>query len=225
MRIPIKSEADAFRVAFGAAVLIGLSLAVGALLTPVAGVALCIGGVLGAVYLDFMLVDPDRRAPLQEAAVQSGHARARGRSARPRILVVANQTLGGAELKREILQRGEQQPELRIVAPVLCSRSHYLASDIDRELAEARARLDATLAWAHNQGFEAVGMVGDDSPLIAIEDALRRFGADELIISTHIPERSHWLEAGVVERARAELDIPVTHVVVDVARQKVAVGA
>ena len=45
-----------------------------------------------------------------------------------------------------------------------------------------------------------------------------------MIISTHPPERSHWLEAGVVERAREELDIPVTHVVVDLARKRVEVA-
>jgi GABA permease len=225
MRMPIKSEADAFRVAFGAAALIGLSVALGAILTPVVGVALCAGGVLGAVYLEFILKDPDRRAPLHEAELESARPRPRGAPARPRILVVANQTLGGEELKREILRRGELRPELRIVAPVLCSRTHYLTSDIDTELDEARVRLDETLRWAHDQGFEAVGMVGVDTPLIAIEDALRRYGADELIISTHIPQRSHWLESGVVDRARAELDIPVTHVMVDVARQRVAIAA
>jgi GABA permease len=223
MRMPIKSEADAFRIAFGAAALIGLSVALGAILTPLVGVALCIGGVLGALYLDYALRDEDRMEPLHEAAVASGST---GRpAARPRILVVANQTLGGEELKQEILRRGERRPELRIVAPVLCSRSHYLTSDIDAEHHEAERRLDETLRWAHDQGFEAVGMVGDVSPLIAIEDALRRFGADELIISTHIPERSHWLEAGVVDRARSELDIPVTHVTVDVARQRVTVAS
>jgi len=224
MRMPIKSEADAFRVAFGAAGLIGLSVAIGAILTPLVGLALCVGGLLGAVYLDIAVKDDDRRLPLQEASHESGRPTTRALPARPRILVVANQTLGGEELKAEIMSRGEPRPELRIVAPVLCSRSHYLASDIDDEMAEARRRLDQTLDWAHEQGFEAIGMVGDVSPLIAIEDALRRFGADELIISTHIPERSHWLEAGVVDRARAELDIPVTHVTVDVARDRVRVA-
>jgi GABA permease len=42
------------------------------------------------------------------------------------------------------------------------------------------------------------------------------------VISTHPPERSNWLEAGVVERARAELDIPVTHVIVDLTRSGAA---
>jgi GABA permease len=221
MRMPIKSETDAFRIAYGSAILIGLSVALGALVTPLAGVALCAGGILGALFAEFRIKDPDRPQPLREASRQAGRAR-REAGGRRRVLVVANQTVGGEELKAEILKRGAARPELRIVVPVLVSRSHYLTSDIDRELAEARQRLAATLSWAHDQGFEAVGTVGDASPLIAIEDELRRFAADELIISTHIPERSNWLEAGVVERARAELEIPVTHVMVDVAKRRAA---
>jgi hypothetical protein len=44
---------------------------------------------------------------------------------------------------------------------------------------------------------------------------LRGFAADEVVISTHPPHRSKWLERGVVERARKEIPLPVTHVVVD----------
>ena len=40
-----------------------------------------------------------------------------------------------------------------------------------------------------------------------MEDALRRFPADEVIISTHPPGRSNWLERDVVERARERFDI------------------
>jgi hypothetical protein len=50
---------------------------------------------------------------------------------------------------------------------------------------------------------------------MAIEDALRGFPADEIIISTHPPDRSHWLEQGVVEKAKEQIDLPITHVVVD----------
>jgi hypothetical protein len=65
-------------------------------------------------------------------------------------------------------------------------------------------------------GLAARGQVGDHhDPNTAIEDALREFPADELVISTHPPERSRWLEGGVVERARTEIPLPLTHVVVD----------
>ena len=49
----------------------------------------------------------------------------------------------------------------------------------------------------------------------ALEDALRTFPADEVIISTHPPERSKWLERGVVDDARERVPLPITHVVVD----------
>ena len=48
-----------------------------------------------------------------------------------------------------------------------------------------------------------------------MEDALRLFGADEIIISTHPEGRSHWLEQKVVESARERFAVPITHVVVD----------
>jgi hypothetical protein len=43
-----------------------------------------------------------------------------------------------------------------------------------------------------------------------------------VIIATHTPERSRWLEQGVVERAREEVPIPVTHVIVDLENERVA---
>ena len=63
--------------------------------------------------------------------------------------------------------------------------------------------------------MRARGEIGDGDPLQALEDALREFPADEIVVSTHPPGRSHWLELGVVENARMRYDVPVTHVVVD----------
>ncbi len=48
-----------------------------------------------------------------------------------------------------------------------------------------------------------------------MEDALRTFGADEIVISTHPEGKSHWLERGVVEKARERFMVPITHVVTD----------
>ena len=74
------------------------------------------------------------------------------------------------------------------------------------------------------EGFEADGDIGDDDPVQAMEDALRRFPADEVIISTHPAGRSNWLEHGVVNRAQDRFDLPVTHVVVDLEREQRASG-
>src|SRR5262249_38515268 len=141
MRNPVRSEADAFHIVFGSAAVIGASVAVGALFVPIAGVALCAGAVAGAAVWEFGTSDPDRRRPLREAADAGRFARSR-----PRVLVVANRTLGSATLRAELVRRAGDGADLRLVAPILCSRVHYIASDVDRELAEARGRLDAALA-------------------------------------------------------------------------------
>jgi hypothetical protein len=118
-------------------------------------------------------------------------------------------------LRAELRRRAAGGAECHVVAPILTSRSHYIASDVDKELDEARERLATALAWAKAEGIPATGKVGDpNAALGAIEDELRLFGADEIIISTYPPGKSNWLETGIVERLRAELDIPVTHVVI-----------
>ena len=91
----------------------------------------------------------------------------------------------------------------------------HWASDEDGARAAAQERLDASLAQLRRDGVQAEGEVGDGDPLQAIEDALRTFGADEIVISTHPEGRSHWLERNVVGAARDRFDVPITHVVVD----------
>jgi hypothetical protein len=214
MRMPVHSERDVFRIVMGTVALAAVAIVVGALTHPVVGLAVFAAAVIVAVVLDLRAKDPDRLRPLREAE----HAgQARPPSSGPRLLVVANQTLGGQELREDLVARAPR-PERRVVAPVLVSRARYVMSDIDTELVLARERLDEMLGWARGQGFAVSGDVCADGPLTALEDELRSFGPEEVLISTHTPERSNWLEAGVVERAREELGIPVAHVVVDLER-------
>jgi hypothetical protein len=51
------------------------------------------------------------------------------------------------------------------------------------------------------------------------------FDPDELIISTHPPGRSNWLERGLIEVVRAAYDLPITHVVVDLEAEAVSGGS
>jgi hypothetical protein len=213
MRNPIRSETDAFRLALGGAGLTAASLALGATIDPIAGGALFVGALIGTVVWEVSTDDPDRRRPLREAAAE-------GRRTTPptgrRVLVVANRTLQGDELAATLRHRCGDHSDLRVVAPIVVSRTHYLASDVDHELEEAHKRLAAALAWAHAEGLRASGTVGDPNAAFgAIEDELRRFAADEVLICTYPPGMSNWLETGIVRRLREELDIPVTHVIVE----------
>ena len=211
MRNPIRDETDAFHLAFGGAGLTAASVAIGALVNPIAGGTLFVGALVGALVWEFSTQDPDRRRPLREAAEAGRRA---APSARSRVLVVANRTLQGEELAARLRKRGDS--ELRIVAPILVSRVRYLASDVDREIAAAHERLAAALVWASAEGIQASGKVGDPNVALgAIEDELRLFAADEVLISTYPPGLSNWLETDIVRRLSDELDIPVTHVIVE----------
>jgi GABA permease len=133
-----------------------------------------------------------------------------------RVLVVANETVKGEELLSTISTLAlSQQTRFRVVCPALNSRLKTYTSDEDPAREAAQERLDVTLARLASVGIEASGEVGDGDPLVALDDAVRTFGPNEIVISTHPPGRSNWLEKGVVDSVRARYDIPVTHVVVD----------
>ncbi len=103
------------------------------------------------------------------------------------------------------------------VAPALNTRLRHLFADVDRAREEAEVRLTGSIESLRAEGITARGAVGDSDPVRAMEDALFEFEADEIVISTHPPERSNWLEKKTVERAREKFSQPITHIVVDLA--------
>ena len=137
-----------------------------------------------------------------------------------RVLVVANETVGGRALLAELQSRLQGEEKLRApgrlsAACGLCGRALVLRH---RRLHPGGQGAHGGLGGgdARSRPERVTGRLGDHhDPNQAIEDALKEFPADEVVISTHTPKRSRWLESGVVEKARAELPQPVTHVVVD----------
>jgi GABA permease len=139
-----------------------------------------------------------------------------------RILVVANETLRGAALHDGVRRRAAERPtEVLIVAPSLASAVAHWTNDEDAARDAAAERIDETCTALADLGVDARGEVGDDDPLRAVEDSLRTFGADEIVVSTHPQGRSSWLEADAVERLRAFYEIPVVHVIVDEGQEHV----
>jgi hypothetical protein len=209
MHYPLRSEADAFRLVVIIGVGAGAVTALALLTEPAAG-AILAAALLG-LGAGFALRGARGREPrLTEIAAAPGDGR-------HRILVVANQTVGGRALLDEIRNRaGGRDCEIRVVTPALTrSQLQHWTSDVDEALVEADRRRERSVKEIEAAGFRVSGEVGDSDPNAAIESALLRFAADELIISTHPPERSRWLERGVVECARRDIDLPITHVIVD----------
>jgi hypothetical protein len=210
---PLRSEAEAYRflllsVGYFAAIAIA-ALAIG----KWAGMVVFLGLTLaGVVYV----VRARSGEPRQQTV-----SRRRSRENERRILVVANETVGGERLREEIRRRSEGYEEhVFVVCPALNSPLRHWASDEDGARLQAQERLNASLARLRELGVDAKGEIGDAEPLQAMEDALRLFGADEIIISTHPEGRSHWLEKGIVAGARERFAVPITHVVVDLEAER-----
>jgi len=208
MRFPIRSETDAFRLTVATAALAGIAVAIGLLSSVLVGMVAFAAMALLALSAYLRSADRERRQPLREAAAAphplGGIAGAR------HVLVVANEPLEGEELRERIAGAEDGRVELDVLAPVLSSRTHLAYTDIDEGMRQARRRLERSLSWARTQGFLAHGSVGDAiSPTTAIEDQLRAFGADEVIVVTAEPEAEHWQERDQIRRLRDELDVPV----------------
>ena len=63
-----------------------------------------------------------------------------------RILVVANETVGGEELRRAVVERASREDtEVMVVCPALIGRIKHWLSDVDRAREQATDALDQLL--------------------------------------------------------------------------------
>jgi hypothetical protein len=134
-----------------------------------------------------------------------------------RILVIANETAGTEAVLEEVRYRaGEGPAEVLLVAPALPAGTRHPESDLAFARAQAESRLQAAVAALAEAGVAARCEVGPVDPLVALDGALGRFDADEVIIGTNPHKRSRWLRQKVVQQARERYALPVTHLVADV---------
>jgi hypothetical protein len=217
MRNPFRSEAEAFSFVIVVG-LLALAVGIAAWLGGTwVGLGVFLGLAVGVGVGLFVRSEPKTREPAIWERRRTDTKR--------HILVVANETCAGRALLDEIRYRARgYDAEVLVVSPALSSPVRYWASDVDGARAAAQRRLEGSLSALESVGVRARGEVGDADPLQAIEDALRTFEPDEVIISTHPRGRSNWLERDVVTHAREVFDLPITHVIVDLEREATTVS-
>jgi hypothetical protein len=135
------------------------------------------------------------------------------------VLVLANETVGGASLMEALQRRSQEGPvRVTVIAPVHRPRQGYVVYE-DTRRASAGRRLDRTLARLREAGIAAHGLVVETDPLNAVKDSLAVLEppADEVIVSTHPVQKSGWLRRDLIAQIRkAAGDLPVEHVISDV---------
>ena len=131
-----------------------------------------------------------------------------------RLLVVATASVPPAALRSSVDAHAGADAEMLVVAPASdISRLDWLTNAEDDARTEAAERADELAEAVPTDDVES--RVGDSDPVTAIEDALRTFPADELLVVTAADEDAAWLEKGSGEAALARFSLPVTHLVVD----------
>jgi hypothetical protein len=152
-----------------------------------------------------------------------------------RYLVVANQTLQGAELRHELRERISAGPCSFFVLvpdtraadydPVAAGgvlpqpgmwwwTTYYARPATDEEAtAQARQRLGLMLTGLAAMGITAEGDLGSPRPLEAMEKVLADHQFDEIIVAT-LPRRvSRWLGADLPHQAKRRFRLPVTTII------------
>ena len=132
-------------------------------------------------------------------------------------MLVANQTVETDELRDAALeiQAGDPTAEFALIVPATRVVRGLVWDEVETK-AVARLRVEAGLRFLLTAGLRMVdGQVGDEDPVLAVEDELRRARYAGIVISTLPPGVSRWLKLDVISRIRRRLppERLVVHVV------------
>jgi hypothetical protein len=130
-----------------------------------------------------------------------------------RLLVVITSEIADDVLRELVRERAGEDAEMLVVAPASeISRLDWLTNAEDDARAEASALATKTADATPTEDVEA--RVGDSDPVKAIEDALRTFAADEILVVTRPDEQAGWLEQGSGAAAQERFNLPVSRVTI-----------
>ena len=132
-----------------------------------------------------------------------------------RILALVSEPVSGEALKKAVGGERAEAAEVLVVAPALNSRWRFLTSDSDEAIARAEEVQEETVERMEEEGIDAAGDTGESDPLLAIQDALQTFDADEIVVFTHSESESNWLEKGLVDQAKERFDTPIRQLVIE----------
>lgn len=128
-----------------------------------------------------------------------------------KLLVLAGAAVASMdELPPSIRALVDEAEEVFVVTPTLPSWLDWLMSDIDRARHEADERLTVVLEQLRGADVGAAGAVGDETPLTAVEDHIRAFQPDHLLVALRGPEHAAWQERRLLERIQHSFHVPTT---------------
>jgi hypothetical protein len=132
-----------------------------------------------------------------------------------KILALVSEPVSADALRSAVGRDDADGAEVLVVAPALNTRTRFLLADPDPAIERAEQIQEETVERLSEEGVDAAaGTPGEADPLLALQDALATYDADEIVLFTHPGGDQNWLEEGLVEQARERFSAPVRHVVV-----------
>jgi hypothetical protein len=128
-----------------------------------------------------------------------------------KVLALVAEPISGDALK-SALGDGGDDPEVMVVAPALDSKARFWTSDSDEAIARAQQVQEETVERMAEDDVDAVGDTGESDPLLALQDALATFPAEEIVIVTHPDDERNWAEEDLLEQAEERFSVPVRRV-------------
>ncbi|MEA2468641.1 MAG: hypothetical protein QOJ57_2767 [Thermoleophilaceae bacterium] len=132
-----------------------------------------------------------------------------------KILALVAEPVSADALRSAVGADVADDAEVLVIAPSLNSRKRFFLADPDPAIERAEAVQEETVERLGEEGIDAAGDTGEEDPLLALQDALVTYDADEIVLFTHASGKRNWLEDGLVDQAKERFDAPVRHMVVD----------
>ncbi len=132
-----------------------------------------------------------------------------------RILALVSEAISADALRSAIGDDEARDAEVLVIAPALVGKLRWLAADPDPAIRRAEEVEKETVERLDDEGIDAAGDTGESDPLLAIQDALATYAADQIVLFTHPNGERNWLEEGIVDEARKRFDPPVSHIIVE----------
>jgi hypothetical protein len=136
-----------------------------------------------------------------------------------RLLIATGAAVTGLDSLPVLVRRLiDAATDVFVITPVLPTRLQWWASDTDRARIEADERLNVLLGQMEELRVPAEVRVADETPLTALDDAVRSFRPDHILLALRGGQDADWQERGLVEKVRERFGLPLTVFVIDEAR-------
>ena len=133
-----------------------------------------------------------------------------------KILALVSEAVSADALRSAIGHDAANDAEVLVVAPALNTKTRYILADPDPAINRAEQVQEETVERLNEEGVDAAaGVPGEEEPMLALQDALATYPADEIVLFTHEGGAANWQEQGLVEQAQERFPAtPVRHIVI-----------